>query len=310
MKISNLETKIRDYINSPRLQSNLLRDKISWNKLCSSLDVLGDTELVIDEYLKKKEPSGIGEKYLVLYGILQILFVQQDATKNLAEALNIKFENDPLLEEIREIRHNSIGHPTKRGKGKGDAFNFIVRMSISSKGFTLMTPYPKKKKDISKHVNVVELINSQRNKIIKILSQVINILKENEMSHRKKHRDKKLTDCFPPTLNYYFEKISETIHSNMPNEFGLIHIKQISESIVRFKNELTNRGIQEAYDWLNYHLELIEYPIKMVTDYFSKDIDSKLNEKDIKIFTFFIEKQIVEIIDMAKEIDSEYSSDL
>ena len=173
-----------------------------------------------------------------------------------------------------------------------------------------MTTYPKKKKDISKHVNVVELINTQRNKIKEILTQVINILRENEMSHRKKHRENKLVDCFPPTLTYYFEKIYETLIGNMPNEFGLIHIKFISESIDKFKNELAIRGIQDSYDWLNYHLDLIDYPIKMVTDYFSKEIQSRLNDKDINIFVFFIEKQINEIIDMAKEIDAGYSSDL
>lgn len=310
MKIRNLETKIRDYINSPRLQSNLLKDKTSWNKLCSSLDVLGDTELAIDEYLIKKEPTGIGEKYLFLYGILQILFVQQDATRNLAEALSIKYDSDTLLDEIREIRNNSVGHPTKRGRGKGDSFNFIVRMSISSKGFTLMTTYPKKKKDISKHVNVVDLINTQRIKIKEILTQVITILEENEMIHRKKHRVNKLFDCFPPTLSYYFEKISESLHGNMPSEFGLIHIKLISESIDKFKNELSNRGTQDSYDWLNYHLDLIDYPINMVTNYFSKDSKSRLNEKDVNIFVFFIEKQINEIMNMAEEIDIEYSSDL
>ena len=140
--ISELESEIRDIINNPRRQYVLLQNSAVWNMLCSCLDVIGDTELAFDASLRKRGVEDNGEKYLLVYGALQALFIQQDAVRNLTEALNISYTPDPLLEHIREIRNDSIGHPTKRGGGSGKAFNFIVRMSLSQHGFTLMTTYP------------------------------------------------------------------------------------------------------------------------------------------------------------------------
>lgn len=71
ISMPELEEQIRDFINSPRKQHILLQDHADWNKLCSSLDVVGDTELAIDAYMENiNEPASDGQKYLILYGIL------------------------------------------------------------------------------------------------------------------------------------------------------------------------------------------------------------------------------------------------
>jgi hypothetical protein len=41
-----------------------------------------------------------------------VLFVQQDAAKDLAKALGVKFAEDPVLRDVRTTRNLSIGHPT------------------------------------------------------------------------------------------------------------------------------------------------------------------------------------------------------
>lgn len=79
--IEQLETEIRDFINNPRKQSLLLKDSTVWNKLCSALDVTGDTELAINAYISAINVNSDGEAYLIVYGILQVLLVQQDAVK-------------------------------------------------------------------------------------------------------------------------------------------------------------------------------------------------------------------------------------
>jgi len=100
--IPELEEQIRNFINSPRKQYTLLQDRADWNKLCSSLDVVGDTELAIDAYMGSiNESATDGQKYLILYGILQVLFVQQDAVKHMIEALGLQHEEDPILNHIR-----------------------------------------------------------------------------------------------------------------------------------------------------------------------------------------------------------------
>ena len=98
-----------------------------------------------------------GSSYILAYGFLQALFLQQDAVRNLYEALQLPSEPDPLLAEIRELRNDAIGHPTKRGggKGKGKSFSFISRPSISKSGFQLMTVTPNEWPPMFRHAATV-----------------------------------------------------------------------------------------------------------------------------------------------------------
>jgi hypothetical protein len=307
-RISELESQIRDFINRPRKQQSLFRDLADWNKLCSSLDVIGDTELALEAYLENiRAPAADGELYLILYGVLQILFVQQDAVKHLAEALGLQYTSDPLLREIRKVRHDSVGHPTERGHGKGRTFNFITRISMSRGGFTLMTTYPDRDSTFFQ-VDVPQLISTQRSILRRVLIEVIDKLKEEEMEHRERFRDEKLVDVFPPTLNYYYEKIAETIHGGAPVEFGAGIVGLVIGVVSDFKNALDTRGILDAYN-VSYDLELVEYPLAELRRYFDSPDESKLNERDAYIFLVFIRHQIDSLIRFATELDEEYVSE-
>lgn len=110
--LHELEDRIRNFINSPRKQSNLLEDSATWNKLCSSLDLIGDTQIAIDAYPQLFSMQEEGISYLIVYGILQALLLQQDAAKHIGDALNIKVKLPKALEEIRIIRNSAAGHPS------------------------------------------------------------------------------------------------------------------------------------------------------------------------------------------------------
>lgn len=72
--------------------------------LCSSLDVIADTELAFDAYLENlHSPATTGEFYTLLYGIMQALFIQQDAVKHVIEALALEPVPNPVLNAIREV---------------------------------------------------------------------------------------------------------------------------------------------------------------------------------------------------------------
>lgn len=308
--IHKIETEIREYINAQRKINLLLKDKFGWNKLCSSLDIIGDTELAIREYLEIDGTKNDGEKYLIVFGILQILFVQQDAVINLCEALDIPFALDQELSRIREIRNNSIGHPTKRGHGKGKSFNFIVRPYLGHAGFSLMTIYPEKESDTEfRNFDIHELIKIQNQAIYGSLLEVANKLKEEEMEHRKKHRDNKLVNIFPQTLHYHFEKMYGATHRTERFEIGKINYDLLLKVLDDFVAELKKRGIYEAYDWLKYDMELIDHPIEQLGKYYSL-LDERPCDKDAYIYVFFLEKQIKKIVEMAKEIDKEYDEEL
>ena len=131
-----LVSNIRNLINKPRKQRLLLKDSAAWYMLCSSLDVIADADLCLKAFLATDIDSfDAGNKYMYVYGTLQALIVQQDAVKHLTESLKIPYPfNDnsnekQQLNEIREIRNDSVGHPTKRGGGTGSAFNFISRIT-------------------------------------------------------------------------------------------------------------------------------------------------------------------------------------
>lgn len=134
-----LNDNIRKFIKKHRYQSVYLDDRDVWNQICSSLDVLDDTQNAIRSYSKSMFPDEIGAKYLLLYGLLQALFVQQDAIKHLSEALGFEYKKNSHLNEIREIRNNSVGHPTRRGRDNETLHYYhIVQHSISKGGFSLI----------------------------------------------------------------------------------------------------------------------------------------------------------------------------
>jgi hypothetical protein len=316
--VLELESQIRDFINAPRRQATIFNDKVAWGMLCSSLDVIGDTEVAIEAYLKGGEKPSKGRKktnhltqtgnlYIILYGILQVLFVQQDAVKHLAEALGIDYAHDPVLRDVRETRNDAIGHPTKRGKG--EAFNFISRMTLSRAGCTLLTMRPDGK-NAHREIDVPAMIRTQRGAVETALRGMLDKLKEDEMAHRKKFRENTLADAFPQTLGYYHEKISETIDGDMPGSFGGGLLEDIAGYIETFKERLRERGSLDAYDAVTCELERLEYPIAELLKFFSQPQESKLNEKDANIFHFFIRHCIKSLIEMAKEIDQEYAEDV
>jgi tetratricopeptide (TPR) repeat protein len=307
--IDELEQQIRDFINNPRKRHALMQDTAAWNMLCSCLDTVGDTELAISAYEQSSKPPTVAATYLLVYGILQALFIQQDAVENLCQALVIDYAPDRLLKEIRDVRNDSTGHPTKRGAGKGQAYNFIGRSSLTKEGFDLMTTYPDERRPLFRHVSIESIIKDQRGLVQKALTEVLKRLKAEEANHRARYRDQRLEDVFPPTLGYYFEKIGGAIDRSEHGDFGTIHIKLVAEVVNAFKERMKERGILQAYDSVVDLIGLIEYPIQELTMYFSGSNGSTLNAKGAHIFAFFVYKHIEELKSMAKEIDEDYNSE-
>ncbi|MGC2236664.1 MAG: hypothetical protein WA584_10915 [Pyrinomonadaceae bacterium] len=307
--VSELEQEIRDLINSPRKRTNLLKDKADWSKLCSSLDVIGDTEQAFDSYINIQEPNSFGEKYLILYGVLQALFIQQDAITHLSEALGLTYTVDPLLTQIREIRNDSSGHPTKRGGGKGKKFNHISRISMKRHNFKLMTAFPDGSHQFT-DVDVKNLIESQRNTVKTALIEISDKLKEEEMRHREEFRDIKLADNLSNALNYYhYEKISEAISDRHYGVLGLPAIEILLKHIESFKSDLQERGVLDVYDdSVGHYSNLLNYSLNELKEFVENPSESKLNDTDANIYLFFIRKNMETLIEIAREIDEEYSA--
>lgn len=306
IKIHALESRIRDFISSGRRQSSLLKDPAAWNKLCSSLDLIGDTQIAIDTYPQLCSVRQQGVSYLIVYGILQTLLLQQDAAKHIGDALNIKIKLPKALEEIRVIRNSAAGHPSYQKENGLSKSSFIARMSISPTSFELMTVYSGDKEYEMRHIAIPSLIEEQQIYLGEILSKVITELETQEMEHRAMHKNKKLADIFPHTISYHFGKICEATYGRDSFFLGTPNLKTIAECIESFKDELLLRDEWGVYDSIDYHYELIEYPLKRLESYFRGN--DAMNEKDAYIYASFLSNQLESLQEIARELDEQYES--
>lgn len=305
-EIRELENRIRDFINNGRRQSNLLKNPGTWNKLCSSLDLIGDTQIAIDAYPQLFDVKEQGISYLIIYGILQTLLLQQDAAKNIGEALDIKIKLPKPLEKIRVIRNSAAGHPGYQRENRLSKSSFITRMSISPTSFELMTVYAGDEEYEMNYVAIPSLIETQQIYLSEILTRVIIELEKQEMEHREVHRDKKLTDIFPDKISYYFSKLYEATYSRDKFSIGTPSLKMIIGCIEQFKDELSLRGEWEIHESIDYHYELINYPLKRLEAYFKGE--DTMNEKDAYIFVSFVFNQLKSLQGIAKDLDEQYES--
>lgn len=308
ISVAELEYRIRDRINARRKQHELLSCEADWNRLCSALDVIGDTELGLDAYLSHPVVEDTGIRYLHVYGGLQLLQAQQDAVAEICAALQIKPKASPKVPLVREVRSSAIAHPTRQQENNRSKSNFIVRATMSQYNFTLFTVVEDEWPHTERNVSIPKLIALQREALAATLVEVIAVLDEAEMKHREQHKNEKLSDCFPETLSYYFSKIFEGIHSPRTYPLGKMHIDLVVDCLAKMRTMLDKRGEWGIYDSVDYEYELLEYPLAQLQTFFVDRTSSKLNDKDAYIFCAFVREQIKTLIQIAREIDETYES--
>ena len=222
----------------------------------------------------------------------------------LCEALEIKIERDayPKLKEIRDVRHDTVGHPTKR-KGQPISYNHISQMTLNHCGFDMMTFFADGSPSVSKKIDIPALIAEQRMFISTILDTLISNLDAEEKAHKEEFRMEKLTDCFPGTLGYCFEKIFEGIHRpDYPVAAGCL--EEVKTVIQRFREAVGRRNM-DFHDSLQDEYDLMEYAI----DYLDKHFGAKTSTEALaaRIFTTFLKGQVEELREYAQEVDNDYA---
>lgn len=295
--ISEVVSKIRDYIIRPIGSNWLSQNRADWNSLCSALDVMGDTELGMDAYSSEKWPSSDGASYVVNYGVLQLLFVQQDAVEQICKVLKVDLNEDEtnqkLLKDIRQIRNESIGHPVKQGKNSS---HFISRWTLSKNGFKLLSFYEGNAVPQCKDVDIPPLIQQQQSLLVKMLEEIVKQLEEREVEHKRKFQEIKLKNFLK--LNYPLAKLDD-------EHLGGMHRQEIWEALSCFQTKLQERG--EDNDLLNEEFEKVFHALGRLDSHFS--LVMHLDDKDIEIYRFFLEEKIKEFNQKALQVDAEYASE-
>lgn len=303
-KIHQLASQVRNHINTHRYQSVLIEESNKWNQICSSLDVIDDTLVAIESYTNKEFPEDTGTQYIFVYGILQALFLQQDALRHLSEAFEVEYEEHDLLKEIRETRNTAVGHPTKfRRKGENYYYH-LSRISLNKNGFNLLQ-YNSSKSTEFLNVDILSSIRKQINAIIDNYSSIVDSLKEIDETHKEKFRNHMLEDIFHSGMGYSFEKITSGIEAHSPGDrdWGLKNLEVIKEVYQEFEEALSKRN--EINDWTEYDLKEYFHALNKLEDFLSNN-DSSLSKSDAHIYSYYIYHKNEHFISIAKEIDESY----
>ena len=276
--------------------------------MCCSLDVIGDTEMAFRAHKDVPNEPNFGLSYLLVYGFIQALILQQDAVSNLCCALDFPFELDSSLKTIRQIRNDAVGHPTNRGNGK--SFNSINRNTLSNGGFQLITHgrdygYEYKK------VSLGDLLNTQQEQLEKVLEALIHSLWKEEMEHRQQFRKEKLEDLFSYDIDSFTHKVFESIPGTSASlwKFGGKFIQQFIDTVDKFKSALERRADPGTFEVAEYQIEELECLLISLKEYFEAQGKGQSNDKDAKIFAECVGGKLLELKNLAREIDVEYSSD-
>ncbi len=285
--------RIRELINKPLILNNTLRKKAKRYKIYSCLDVIGDTELAIEAFTSNKSVSESGLLYLFIYGILQILFVQQDAVFNLCNSVGIekKIEDYPDLKEIRNIRHTATGHPTEKSIPSEipTSYNFIIRVSMTHDKFEL-TSILKNGNQNYKHVAIPGLIEIQQTNISTILSDVIDKLEKDEMKCKEEFKMDKLISCFSDSLNYYLSNVLLGTTEKEYQRRGKASLPVIQQALQDYGNKLTKRRINIGECHLEYGQ--IMYALRNLEEFYQtpdSEENTNISRDTAYIFAFFLQ---------------------
>lgn len=305
----DLVQKVHDKMERGEKQFSLMDDKIKWNRFCASIYAIVDSQCAIDAYCELPFPDEIKGKYLYIYGLLQAFFLQQDSANGLSLALRneeIKWKTDyPLLYKIRELRNNTVGHPTERRHGRGDSATFsfiqISQISMNKGGFDFCLYRQENDfqfEDVSVDLNAA--ITEQQSSIMEILNTVCTYLDQEYYDYLKKFEKDKMVEIFK-LLNYSAEKALDD------KPMGAWGIDSAKGMVIKCKEALTARyGAWDNLDSFHYLIDDIEkifFLIENPTEY--------QNHSQIKHYmTELAFIKLRELRGLCQEVDSEFETDL
>jgi hypothetical protein len=304
-----LSTWIRNYGRDPRHLPRLFADRFTWHQLWTAMDVIDDVDSAMTAYLDHEFPGDVGEKYLRFYGALQGSFIQQDALLDLIRAIhpakNIRL-ND-VLKDIREARNASVGHPTQLRRKGIMSTHGIVQNSMRKDGFELLS-YPKKDGKMFQYVPVRELIEKQRAEAVRILSEVVEDLREQEEVHRAQFREVKLMAVLDG-VSYAFEKIFEEVRRDAARVLSAWAVDHLRKSLDDFGNLLKARGLAiDSYDSIKYLYDKMEHPLTELTKFVRREPSEILSNESAVVFAEALQSYFDQLRQIAREIDQEYAA--
>jgi hypothetical protein len=301
--IARLEHRIRALINDSSFIFQYLIDQRAFGSVCSALDVLGDSEVAFGDWLQAPDPDAMGLRYVAVFGVLQMLFVQQDAVTHLCSAFGVKPSADVIAElgKIREIRNPSTGHPVLRDRDGSS--HHIARATLSAHGFQMASYWPNGKAEY-RNVNLAELVKTQGRLLAPLLTEALRRVTAMENEHRQRFRSEPLAS----TINdYLLQKLWEAVHDADRAPMGTAMTKMIRDMIDEFEKALLARIPTSP---LTQELGSIRHALVRLDEYFGALVPTEASKADADVFVAHVVDRLRYLREIAAQIDTTFERDV
>ena len=203
----DLIKRIRVHIQRLERMSLLIPNRKKWIGVTASIDVLEDSSWAIEYYVENDYPSDMKGKYLYTYGLLQALFVQQDAAESIYKVFfdeEVKWSEEyPKAYVVREMRNDVVGHPVNRKDSR--FFIYLVQMYMKKESISYLKDNVKTSENEMIKVNLMESIEDSAKCINHVLERVLEKLDSEHKAYIMTYKDVKMVDIFR-SLSYAREK--------------------------------------------------------------------------------------------------------
>ena len=220
-----LLTELRRHLNdSPAVHWHLYRKQDRWLRATSALDVAEDTCEAIAAYGSLPSEQPIGVTYIALYGLLQCMYVQQDALIALVGCFaglttpgkpipQFRWEDYPEWKIVRTVRNEVAGHPSETRQPP--AVHGIVRMTISLDEFRYLSSLISDGKLESKAANTRQLMEAQHTAAERLLRVLVAAADSVHRSYLDVLAEYDFADCFSPEL---VRDVETLLSNDLPSE--------------------------------------------------------------------------------------------
>ncbi len=280
-------------------------NELKYNQTFTSIDLIEDSQIAIEEFESAESLGKQGRSTLLIYGLLQSLFLQQDGLYHLYKCVvdeSIKqpdfFDAFSFDKDIREVRNDIAGHPTNRKKTE---FYFIAKGPISKDRFTYAGYTPTfRTVEVDLKTFIIKQIEFAKNVLQKVQE---NISKKIEMK-KGEHKHKSLKEMIvgaDRNIQLIYRGIRDD-QRNFQGEWGISGLKSAIEEI---REELNKRYNQNLPSGISESFRLIDYIIHRLNQWWNEK--TLLGNDDAEIFLDSLENQLKKLGEMLLEIDNDFN---
>ena len=314
--IQELSLSVRDIVTDPGMEHMFMDSAVRRYRIACCMDTVEDAQLAVEGYRRlesSSEGADKGKLYLVVYGVLQAIFIQRDALRNLACALDFPYEIDsyPGLKAAREVRNQIVGHPTSYMRKGTESYFAINSGSLSLDSFKVLESTDQGQNQMLE-IDIRQTLSDNEALVAKALTDLKEKLEKDIRNQKDKFRSRPLSQLFSSSIGYQFEKIRGGIsNSNVSDrDLAIAAVEAIGDLLEDFRKALSERGRPpENYPGVNLVWGELQYPLRGIRAFFS-DKDEEIQRPDpeaTRIFVWFVQWKLDELLQLSREIDEYYS---